>query len=241
MSSTSSTRDINDWNRIAGTYTQFAGGDDFINRQFKTVMWECLGDVRDLHVLDLGCGAGWLAAQLHERGARVLGVDGSAELIERARADVPGVELLVHDLSQGLPPQERRFDRIVANMVLMDIPDLSQLMRDVRAALASGGKLIFTMQHPCFFNIKSHRDEEGHLFKKLTGYLQPETWRMEGFGGHNHYHRSLTFYFDLLRENRLAVTRFYEPPHQSATQRSEDDAHFFENIPIFLLIEATAS
>ncbi len=63
---------------------------------------------------------------------------------------------------------------------------------------------------------------------------------MEGFGGHNHYHRSLTFYFDLLRENDLAVTRFYEPPHVSATQRSEADARFFENIPIFLLIEATA-
>lgn len=240
MSSTSSTRDIHDWNRIAGAYAGASADDDFINRQFKTVLWECLGEVGDLNVLDLGCGAGWLCAQLQERGARVVGVDGSVELIERARAEVPGVEFVVHDLAQGLPPQEQSFERIVANMVLMDIPDLSQLMRDVRASFKPGGKLIFTMQHPCFFNIKSHRDEEGHLFKKLTGYLQPEVWRMESFGGHNHYHRSLTFYFDLLHKNDLAVTRFYEPPHQSATQRPDADAHFFENIPIFLLIEATA-
>lgn len=240
MSSTSSSADINDWNRIADAYAHAAQPDDFVNRQFKTVLWECLGDVRDLNVLDLGCGAGWLSAQLFERGARVVGVDGSIELIERARADVPGVRFLAHDLAQGLPPGTQRFERIVANMVLMDIPDLSQLMRDVREHLQPNGKFVFTMQHPCFFNIKSHRDEEGHLFKKLTGYLQPETWRMEGFGGHNHYHRSLTFYFDLLRENRLVVTRFFEPPHVSAMERPEADARFFENIPIFLLIEATA-
>ncbi len=234
-----STDDINDWNRIAATYAGASAGDDFVNRQFKTVLWECLGDVRDLDVLDLGCGAGWLSGQLLQSSARVLGVDGSVELIEKARVSVPGVEFLVHDLSQGLPPVAYHFERIVANMVLMDIPDLSQLMRDVRVSLKPGGKLIFTMQHPCFFNIKSHRDEEGHLFKKLTGYLQPEIWRMESFGGHNHYHRSLTFYFDLLRENDLAVTRFYEPPHQSATERTQADAQFFENIPIFLIIEAT--
>jgi len=164
--SSSSSNDIKDWNRIADAYAGAARDDDFVNRQFKSVLWECLGDVRDKDVLDLGCGAGWLSKQLFERGARVVGIDGSIELVERARADVPGVEFIAHDLAQGLPPGERHFDRVVANMVLMDIPDLSRLVRE---HLQLGGKFLFTMQHPCFFNIKSHRDEEGHLFKKLTG------------------------------------------------------------------------
>lgn len=122
----------------------------------------------------------------------------------------------------------------------MDIPDLTKLMRSVREALDTGGKFIFTMQHPCFFNMKSHRDETGQLYKKVTVYLKPEIWRMEGFGGHNHYHRSLTFYFDLLRANHLAVTRLYEPPHVSDTLRSEADDEFYRNLSIFILIEATA-
>ena len=125
-------------------------------------------------------------------------------------------------------------------MVLMDIPDLLRLIHDVREYFQPSGKFIFTMQHLCFFNIKSHHDEKGRLFKKLTGYLQPDVWHMEGFGGHNHYHLSLTFYFDLLRESHLAVMRFHEPPHVPATRRAEAEARFFENIPIFLLIEATA-
>jgi hypothetical protein len=96
------------------------------------------------------------------------------------------------------------------------------------------------MQHPCFFNRKSERDADGRLFKKLRGYLEPEVWRMEGFGGHNHYHRPLTFYFDLLRENQMAVTRLFEPPYVSWQEKSAEDAEFFKNIPIFILIEASA-
>ena len=63
---------------------------------------------------------------------------------------------------------------------------------------------------------------------------------MEGFGDHNHYHRSLTFYVDHLRENQMAVTRLYEPKHISQAERPQADQKFFENIPIFILVEATA-
>ena len=50
----------------------------------KTVLWEYLGHVRDLDVLDLSCGARWLSKQLFECGPRVVSVDGSIELIQRA-------------------------------------------------------------------------------------------------------------------------------------------------------------
>ena len=237
-----SSQDIQDWNRVAASYLGFAGAGDFINRQFEQVLWECLGDVSGLQVLDLGCGAGWLSDKLQQAGAQVLGVDGSSELLKAARDSYPHIEFVEQDLSDGLPLPllERRFARIVANMVLMDIPRLDALVRDVRQVLEPGGKLIWTMQHPCFFNLKSERDAQGQLFKKLRGYLEPEVWRMEGFGGHNHYHRSLTFYFDLLRANRMAVTRLFEPPHFSPQPRFEPDREFYASIPIFILIEATA-
>jgi hypothetical protein len=66
------------------------------------------------------------------------------------------------------------------------------------------------------------------------------TWRMDGLGGHNHYHRSLTFYFDHLCANGFAVTRLYEPKHFSDAEPAEDEKEFYENIPIFILTEATA-
>ena len=31
-----------------------------------------------------------------------------------------------------------------------------------------------TLPHPCFFNQKSHQDDSGEWYKKVTGYLEPE-------------------------------------------------------------------
>jgi SAM-dependent methyltransferase len=55
-------------------------------------------------VLDLGCGEGWLARALAARGARVAGADGSAPLVERARAADPGVALRGRELRDAASP-----------------------------------------------------------------------------------------------------------------------------------------
>lgn len=234
-----SEKDIEDWNRIAQTYTEFAGPDDPINQQFRPALWESLGDLNGKTVLDLGCGAGWLSQQMVSAGATVIGVDGSIELVKKAQEDFPNIRFIQHDLSGGLPALNTRFDIVIANMVLMDIPELSTLFQSVKTVLKPKGKFIFTMQHPCFFNMKTARDENGVPHRKVTGYLQPEIWRMHSFGGHNHYHRSLTYYFDLLRTNQMAVTRLYEPQHiVMQVEKAGDDLPFYQNVPVFIYIEA---
>ena len=104
-------------------------------------------------------------------------------------------------------------------------------------ALKSEGRFIFTITHPCFFRQKPEQDPAtGQWYRKVTGYHQPEIWRIDSFGGHNHYHRSLTYYFDLLRNNHLAVTSFFEPVHLPSLEGAAGE--FLCSIPVFLLIEA---
>lgn len=226
--------DIQDWNRISETYAGFAGEEDqHVYPLLKDVLWECLGDVRGLDVLDLGCGHGWMAQKLAAEGARVLGIDGSPEQLAKARASCPGIEFVEHDLSHGLPRLPGRFSRIVSHLVLMDISPLEPLMADIPKVLGERGRLIFTIPHPCFFNYRIAKEEATDSFyRKVTGYLEPQVWRIDSFGGHNHYHRSLSYYFDLLRAAGLAVSRIFEP----AQRRSRTP-----DIPVFLLVEATAS
>lgn len=50
-------------------------------------------------ILDAGCGPGRVGAVLHARGHRVVGVDADPLLIDAARADVPGPQWLIADLS----------------------------------------------------------------------------------------------------------------------------------------------
>lgn len=232
-----SSADIQHWDRIADTYAQMIGTSaDFIYQQFQAVLWDSLGDVRNLKILDLGCGHGWLSKHLIEAEAKVWGIDGSVELLKKARQLCPEGHFLVADLSQGIPDIGAKVDRVVSHMVLMDIPEIGPLLNSVRQVLHRDGKFIFTMTHPCFYNYKSRLDPiTGEMYCGVTGYLEPEEWWVESFGGHRHYHRSLTYYFERLRTNQLAVTRLYEPSHNP---RTTENVEFHRRIPKFILMEA---
>lgn len=235
--------DRSDWDRIADTYDSFAGSEsDFVYTLLRKPLWESLEPLAGRRVLDLGCGSGWLSAEMAAAGADVVGVDGSAELLARARSRHPEIRFVECDLSRGLPALEGRFDRVVSHMVLMDLDPLDRLVPEVRSVLAEAGRFVFTLTHPCFFNFRSDIDPEtGERFRRVTRYLEPELWRIDTFGGHDHYHRSLTFYFDALRASDLAVSRLYEPPQ--TVGRSHDPAarEFMRGIPVLLLIEAVES
>ena len=96
------------------------------------------------------------------------------------------------------------------------------------------------MPHPCFFNFASDIDQDTHEWsRRITRYLEPEIWRIDSYGGHNHYHRTLTFYFDILRAHGFLVSRLFEPAQPEGSGDAEARA-FRRSIPVFLFIEAVA-
>lgn len=97
-------------------------------------------------VLDLGCGLGGPARYIAgATGARVAGVDLSAEFIETGR-ELTGMALMVDlvDLRQGdimdLPFQEARFDVAYMIHVGMNIGDKEALFAEVARVLKPGGQ-----------------------------------------------------------------------------------------------------
>jgi len=93
-------------------------------------------------VVDLGCGPGGLTAELARRwpGARVLGLDSSPEMIDRARASATGVGFELADLRSWQPAEP--VDVIVTNATLQWVPGhLDLLPRWVGTALRPGGWL----------------------------------------------------------------------------------------------------
>jgi trans-aconitate 2-methyltransferase len=93
-------------------------------------------------VVDLGCGPGNLTAALAERwpGARVIGVDSSAEMVEAA-CRVAGIEAIHADLREWEPLTSA--DVLVSNAVLQWVPDHLELLPRMARWLAPGGWLAF--------------------------------------------------------------------------------------------------
>ncbi|MGA7273160.1 MAG: trans-aconitate 2-methyltransferase [Acidimicrobiia bacterium] len=105
-------------------------------------------------VVDVGCGPGNSTALLAERwpGAGLIGIDSSAEMIERARASLPGVRFVVADLRRWQPPSP--VDVVFSNATLHWVEDHRGVFERLVSWLAPGG--VLAVQMPANFDRPSH-------------------------------------------------------------------------------------
>lgn len=96
--------------------------------------------------LDAACGTGRYAAYLAGRGHRVLGVDGSADMLDRAHARVPTGTFARADLRR-LPLAEHAVDLVVCGLALVHVPSLAPVLADFARVLRPGGHLVISDVH----------------------------------------------------------------------------------------------
>jgi trans-aconitate 2-methyltransferase len=160
------------------------------SRPFVELVARVEGEPRT--IVDVGCGPGHLTSVLRSRwpGASVLGVDSSAEMIERARADGddPKVAYLLADVATWEPSEP--VDLIVSNALFQWVPDQLAVIERLATHVAPGGT--FALQTPNNYAGPSHRllDEIASLppYRDLTEGLHedrgtPATSYLELFSG----------------------------------------------------------
>jgi SAM-dependent methyltransferase len=94
---------------------------------------ELLEPKKGERILDLGCGTGALTAEIAARGAEVLGVDRSEEMIAQARKKFPALRFEVMDARELRANGE--FDAVFSNAVLHWIPEAEEVITGVARAL----------------------------------------------------------------------------------------------------------
>ncbi len=99
-----------------------------------------------LTVLDAGCGTGLASNLLRGAAKRLVGVDLSRGMIEKARARAAYDRLIVGDLVRILSTTPERFDLIFCADVLNYFGDLAIPLRAVARALRPGGLAAFTVE-----------------------------------------------------------------------------------------------
>lgn len=97
-------------------------------------------------ILDLGCGDGVLTMELDKRAGQIVAIDGSAEMVEAARArgiDARTVDAsrLVDEVGSG-PMQAESFDAVFSNAALHWIPQAADVIAGVQALLKPEGRFV---------------------------------------------------------------------------------------------------
>ena len=166
------------------------------------------------HVLDLGCGEGYVARLVAQAGAQsVFGIDISSEMIARAQQAAAGGAPRSMTFKSGNATNFRdypreQFDRVIAVFMIsyLSRADMTQVFRTVRSRLAPGGRFIFTVPHPflpyarrpqekpVYFDSKG-RDYFAGVDESYEGYI----WRRDGKAVPVSYmHKTFADYFDAL-------------------------------------------
>lgn len=195
-------------------------------------------------VADLGCGFGWAARWFRGQGAAsVLGFDLSQNMIERARVDTEdsAIEYRIADL-ETLELPEAAFDLVYSALTFHYVQDFERLIRMIHAALAPGGDLVFTIEHPIFMAAARPQwilDEDGCKTWPVNGYSIEGERRTDWFAkGVLKHHRTLASTLNTLIGAGFELRRMEEfAPTAEQIADIPDLAEELER-PMMLLVSA---
>jgi len=102
-------------------------------------------------VLDLGSGAGFdafLAAKRVGESGKVIGVDMTPEMVEKARTNAEKLNMSNVDFRLGeierLPVEDNSVDAVISNCVINLSPDKSAVFGEIYRSLKPGGRIIIS-------------------------------------------------------------------------------------------------
>jgi SAM-dependent methyltransferase len=175
---------------------------------------EELSPLAGAHVLDLGCGEGYVARLAAEAGAAsVTGIDMSPEMVAHARKATPSEAACAFHFEVGdvAAPRilSRYYDRIMAVFLFNYLTRVQMLavLKLARDRLAPGGIFVFTVPHPCFPYMRApaapffFRTEARSYFDGVDATYEGRIWRRDGRDVPVRcLHKTFEDYFSLLAE-----------------------------------------
>lgn len=101
-------------------------------------------------VMEIGCGTGLNTQWLATRADRVVAVDFSEAMLEKARVRLGEVDVTLRqvDVTEPWPFDGRQFDSIVSTLVLEHVERLGHVFREARRVLRDGGRFYLSELHP---------------------------------------------------------------------------------------------
>jgi 2-polyprenyl-3-methyl-5-hydroxy-6-metoxy-1,4-benzoquinol methylase len=229
---------IQAYNGIPQDVIEAFGDQGDLIRQYllNPALFALVGDVHGTAILDAGCGQGYLARLLARQGAHVTGIEPSDAFfryaVQREQREPLGIQYLQADLSIWIPTPNM-FHAVIANMVLMDIPEYERALKNCITALRPIGKLIFSILHPCFEEAGSAWSAKGYV--ATHDYFQERA--IAQIYGH-FIHRPLSQYLNNVVRAGCMIQQVLEPQLEPEVA-TRYNAGRYACVPGYLIVCAT--
>lgn len=212
----------------------------------KPALFSMLPNVKDLTILDLGCGYGENCRELKRLGARhVVGIDISEKMLEVANKEnkSDGIEYICISM-ENISSLNHKYDLILSSLAIHYVQDFDKLIEDISNLLNDNGIFIFSQEHPLTTSSKSDnnwtKDESGNvLHYNLSDYgiegKRETQWIVNGI---IKYHRTFSTLLNTLITKGFRIEAVEEPiPDEKLVQEFPKFKKSYDK-PDFLLIKS---
>jgi len=115
-----------------------------LTHQTVAATLDAAGVVRGVRALDVCTGPGMLVEAALQRGAEIVGLDFSDEVVEIATRNLPEAVFHQGD-AQTLPFDDDSFDAVVCGYGVIHVPDPEKALKEMRRVLRSGGRVAISV------------------------------------------------------------------------------------------------
>jgi len=246
-----------DWGGVADWYDQLVGeaGSEYHRHVVIPGTLGLLGVQPGEAAVDIACGQGVLCRALHERGAKVTGIDAAAELIRAARQRGPEeIDYQVGDARDLSFLPANQFTAAACVLATQNIHPIQPLFTGVARLLKPGGRFVPVMMHPCFRGPKETSwgwDEWQKVqYRRVDRYLVPRKVPIVTHPGRDAqqytwtFHKPIEAYVKALRIAGLLIDAIEEwPSHKTSTSgpRAVAENLARKEIPMFMAVRAIKS
>lgn len=158
-------------------------------------------------ILDLGCGTGTLTVQLLDFGNKVIGVDSSQNMVDRAKENFDNIEFIACD-ALALP-FEKEFDIVFSNAVFHWISDHNILLQNIHKVLKQNGLLV------CEFGANGNIATIENAFAKVCNGL--------GYDYKPKFNFPTSYTFGkLLENNKFIIDKIYDYDRPTILKDNEE-------------------
>ena len=145
-----------------------------------------VGPLKDLQVLDVGCGDGTTALPAARRGAHVLGVDIARNLVDAGNKRAQAAQLTNLRFEQGDASaltglQDEQFDLVVSIFGAMFAPRPHEVAKELVRVTKKGGRVIMGNWIPGDPTLVAQilKISASYMPPPPEGFVSPMTWGME--------------------------------------------------------------
>ncbi|SHH52744.1 Methyltransferase domain-containing protein [Sporobacter termitidis DSM 10068] len=204
-----------------------------------------LPEFKDKRVLDLGCGFGWHCQYAVEHGAKsVVGVDISEKMLAVAKEKTAKKIEYLHKPIEEAEFSPGLFDVVISSLAFHYIKSFEDIVRKVGCWLVSGGRFIFSVEHPVFTAYGTQDwiyDKAGTIKHFPVDNYFYEGVREANFLGEKviKYHRTITTYLNGLLQGGFEITDIVEPQPTPQMLDTVDGMKDELRRPMMLIVSAT--